>query len=774
MRSIFCGLSGTDEQPQPLPWHEMALERDWEEVGQLLSGGRSPRPLQTLAIGKEAILSHTKNLIVSAPTNSGKSLVGWMVLLQAVASGKRALLLEPLRALAREKADEMEAIAGSVGELLGIPLSVRIATGDYRLEDEQLFDGPPQGELIVATPERIEALLRNPVNQAWLNTIGAVCVDEAHLISSDRRGMTLEYLITALLCLSPPPRLVLLSATMGDVTEAKKWLNPCEVLQVQQRYPPLEKWVLALDEEEDANGRVVAWIEAALAEPEVQILVFVYQTKAAQSLAKLLNEQLGMGVNALAYHGQMSQQQRGIVRQEFVGGNSKVIVTTTALALGINLPATHVLVRDNTFPGVGRLSVGELLQMMGRAGRGDRSGKAAVLGRSRDGWKVDELVLALQAEVLPTLESAFNRSSGRTDLPRNMPRIAPQLAALLSRWQEQGMTVEDLERFLDRSLGGAAMVGQVGETLRWLENQVLAFLDPISQRYFLTVLGKKATRTVLPLPIAASYGQLLRDLMSLDSEDGLLQGWQPLDHLLILDLLSERPPSLRRFSARLVKEVDGWSEGDRPERSLLFTKWMRGTEATARTIEVMGSLGIEPKGAKDEQAWAHQTGYLAMLRVIVLWERSQGRKIPDLEQQYGLTGLAGIEERWRDESLWLLSGIGKLLDLRVFYYHLKEDCQANKNRIQRVKKLLRKMQFQVYGLQEQLKYCSPLGGFLAELRRTSHDKSKVGVQSMRRLEDAGIETIADLRRLSVEDMMRLGVKRKMAMQIRQYFQRRMI
>ncbi len=91
----------------------------------------------------------------------------------------------------------------------------------------------------------------------------------------------------------------------------------------------------------------------------------------------------------LAYHGQMSATQREAVRVSSGVGQCRCVVATTALGLGVNLPATHVLVRDNTFAGVGPLSVSELLQMMGRAGRAERAGEAIVIVRPRDVWRTD-------------------------------------------------------------------------------------------------------------------------------------------------------------------------------------------------------------------------------------------------------------------------------------------------------------------------------------------------------------------------------------------------
>ncbi len=777
MRQIHCGICGTSFSPSELDWADLNLEPSWQDVLAILNPGNFPRPVQIQALAEQQILDHRRNLIVSAPTNSGKSLVGLLVLLDAVRRGQRALLLEPLRALAREKTDELEQLIAPLSQALGVKLSVKIATGDYRLEGELLSDPPPGGEIVVATPERIEALLRNPANAGWLGTIGAVCVDEAHLISSPQRGLTLEYLITSLLCLPKPPRLVLLSATLGGLERVQTWLDPCDVVKVQERQPPLEKWAIALDETEEPNEVVISWTAEHLRDPDSQVLIFVYQTRSTQLLAKLLNENLGAGVGeagALAYHAQMSQQQREKVRQAFLVGQSRVLVTTTALALGINLPATHVLIRDNTFPGVGRLNTPELLQMMGRAGRGDRAGTAAVIVRPKDGWKVEELVSALQTEELPSLQSALEQGTSRSVQSGEMPPITPQVAALLSRWHEQGTTTEALKTFLGRSLGGQHLVNQVDQGLAWLESHWLAYREPEQGRYFLTVLGKKATRAVLPLPIAASYAQLLRDLMSVDPDDELLKQWRSLDHLLVLNLLSERPPNLRRYSAKLMQQVDAWCEAHPAQTPLLFRKWIWGQPSNSRASEVLGSLGLQaPKSGKEAEEWAHRTSYLAMFRSIVLWERSQGLKIEEVERRFDVQGLEGIEERWRDDLLWLLSGLGKLLDIRTFYFHLKENCQASFMRVKRVKQSLKQMEHQTYDLQEQLKYCSPLGSLLCEIRRlTPQDRTKVGFQSIRRLEEAGIGSIKELKPLRVEDLVKLGVRRSLAEQMRGYLQRR--
>jgi helicase len=188
-------------------------------------------PAQRAALFDDRILNHQKNLIVASPTNSGKSLLGYLILLEAVRNGKCGLLLVPLKSLAREKADELRAVIPQIEKILKKKITVLLTTGDYRIEHE-FFSAPPpsknaEKQIIVATPERIEAVWRNPAYQNWFSALGAVCFDEAHLISDRQRGITMEYLITGLLNLPVPPRLVLLSASLGDTARPEKWLAPC-------------------------------------------------------------------------------------------------------------------------------------------------------------------------------------------------------------------------------------------------------------------------------------------------------------------------------------------------------------------------------------------------------------------------------------------------------------------------------------------------------------------------------------------------------------------
>ena len=78
-----------------MEWGEL-LPEPWVKVVECLLGeGVSPRKIQQRAVASGLLISR-KTVLVAAPTNSGKSLVGTLVLLEAIQKGKRAVLIEPL------------------------------------------------------------------------------------------------------------------------------------------------------------------------------------------------------------------------------------------------------------------------------------------------------------------------------------------------------------------------------------------------------------------------------------------------------------------------------------------------------------------------------------------------------------------------------------------------------------------------------------------------------------------------------------------------------
>ncbi len=102
-----------------------------------------------------AAISHGRSLLLACPTASGKSLVAYLALLRAFRQGQAGLYLVPLRALAAEKFEELEAF-----KALG--LRVGLSMGDFDIPAERLA----KLDVLVATSEKADGLLRH--GSPWL------------------------------------------------------------------------------------------------------------------------------------------------------------------------------------------------------------------------------------------------------------------------------------------------------------------------------------------------------------------------------------------------------------------------------------------------------------------------------------------------------------------------------------------------------------------------------------------------------------------------------
>jgi superfamily II DNA/RNA helicase len=751
------GEAGSDDPT----WESLRLPPPWPRVVGALGPGARPRDVQARALAGGGILRDRRNLVVTAPTNGGKTLVALLALLEAVARGRRAVLVEPLRALAQEKAAELQARAGALAAALGRPLRVSLSTGDHRLERETFRSPPPGGELLVATPERLDAILRDPAHDPWLATVDAVCLDEAHLLASPRRGPVMEYLLTALLAEPAPPRIVLASATLGGTDPLARWLAPCDVVASAVRRPPVAIELAALEGAERADDVVLALAREALRDGERSLLVFVYQTRAAEALARTLAAALGAAagtVGALAYHAQLAREARAAVRAAFAEGTSRCVVTTTALALGVNLPATDVIVRDTVFPGAGELAPGELLQMAGRAGRGDRAGRATILRHGPE--RRSAAALASQLCRAPAAELRSHLAPG---CGGSAPQAAERVAAFLARRGARGASRADVAGFFARTLAGPDALAAVRAGVGWLldAGRALAWRDEQGDLR-LTALGLAATRSTFPLPAAAGAARLLRDVLELEPDDALLGAWRPLDTLLLVQLLAARAPRLRRSGDALAARVDAWMDAHPAQASIVFGRFLRGGRSPARADEVLGSLGVGEEGPGSERPLAgdaaRRAAQAAVARAVILLERGRGVPAERLEEEWPLDPAPGGEERWRDDTLWLLTGLAAILDVRAFQHHLRGRCAAGAERLARVARLLRGLRLQALELREAVESCSPLGAALRSLRGDGAGARRgPGVRAIRRLEAAGLLSWRDLDGLGEDAARRLGI-----------------
>lgn len=362
--------------------------------------------VQARAVAAGAI-SGDNNLLVVAPTSSGKTFVAEMAAVSAAyRTRKHALFLVPFRALADEHFANLRSRYGHL-------LSVVISTGDWTEFDDDIRAG--NFGLAVLTYEKLIGLLVE--HPQLLDRCSAVVVDEIQMLGESGRGAELEMLLTQVLRHGSTPRLVALSASLDRLNLLDKWLRATLVM-TNERPVPLDEGVLA-----PTTGRFLrrdgtsVQIGAGDGDPEralllsiaeavkngKQVLAFRSSIDKTRTTAELLKSHVpAPGLPAktarlldelepsetveilrrtlasrIGFHNaDLSAAERRAVEQSFRLGECRVLVSTTTLAMGVNLPTDVVVICDSNWwhldQGTWRsedITVAQYKNAAGRAGR---------------------------------------------------------------------------------------------------------------------------------------------------------------------------------------------------------------------------------------------------------------------------------------------------------------------------------------------------------------------------------------------------------------------
>ena len=492
-------------------------------------GIRSLYPPQAECVEKG--LLQRKNLLVSIPTASGKTLVAEMAMHRHIALGGKCLYIVPLRALASEKYAEFSNKGAGVG----------IATGDFDRRDEYLG----RNDIIVATSEKLDSLVRN--RAPWLPRISLLVVDEVHLIGSDHRGVTLEMVITKLRSTIPSLQIIALSATIGNPRKLAGWLNgelvtsswrPTELRQGVFHNGAIEfhegrRHIRAVTKNDDFNlcldtiaegGQCLVFVSSRrnaegfakraskglkLESPDLDRYAAILEASAETDMDKVLADCVRNG--ASFHHAGLRREQRTVIEEAFRGGHIKIISATPTLAAGLNLPARRVIIRDylrfESGEGMVPIPVMEYHQMAGRAGRPhlDPYGEAVLIARDAASvpalfeWYIDappEEIhsqcrdeTALCAHILSLIASGFAHS--REDLAGFMKKTF---------YHHENPSANGLERALCGVTAYLKTAGMISETNGALHATEFGFI--VSQLY----LDPRSAELIADtLPTAGSF-----------------------------------------------------------------------------------------------------------------------------------------------------------------------------------------------------------------------------------------------------------------------------
>jgi helicase len=380
------------------------------ELIQLWKSRESTRllPLQELAVKKHGLFDKG-NLLIQAPTSSGKTFIGEMAAVQTALRRKQVVYLVPLKALAEEKYLDFKDKYEAYG------IRVLISTRDHRESDHDLEEG--NFSIAVVVYEKLaQVMVRRPER---LTEIELIIADELELLSDPDRGGTVEVLLTRIV--QSPCRLIGLSAVIGEAERLAKWMR-ADLVRHERRPVELRFGVLhggsfryrtynefaegeetLVDGGGDSAWETLTKNVCKFAEAGETSLVFVKSkhearrgaecfaqrmsgpaaTRALEQLRELeatcsretLTATLEVGIG---FHStDLTPEERRVVEEAFRSGEVRVLVSTSTLAVGLNLPARNVFITadkwcyDRRFgmPWKAPIMRSEYESMGGRAGR---------------------------------------------------------------------------------------------------------------------------------------------------------------------------------------------------------------------------------------------------------------------------------------------------------------------------------------------------------------------------------------------------------------------
>lgn len=386
------------------------------------------------------VLDGVTNVLAVGPTSSGKTLIGELAATStAYRTRRHGIFIVPSRALADEHYANFRSRYGAV-------LSVVISTGDWTEFDDDIRSG--NFGLAVLTYEKLAGLLVD--HPQLLERCSAIVVDEVQMLGDGGRGADLEVLLTQILMHEHTPQLIGLSASLDQLNKLDHWLR-AKLVITNERPVPLEEGVVA-----PASGRLLvasgaerdlvpgqadgerclgSVVSTFVAEGK-QVLVFRSSVEKTRTTAELLGQLLpAPGIAPLtlslldelepsenieslrrtlaglvAFHSaDLTPAERRAVEASFRARETRVLVATTTLAMGVNLPTDVVVISDHKRWSMTRgqwsfreISVADYKNAAGRAGRlGQKTSGQAILIAEQDTEQRQLLDFYCRGEVEP-------------------------------------------------------------------------------------------------------------------------------------------------------------------------------------------------------------------------------------------------------------------------------------------------------------------------------------------------------------------------------------
>jgi len=349
-------------------------------------------------IRKDFLSGHHMNRLLQGDVGSGKTLVALLTMLMGIDNGYQAALMAPTEILANQHFETIQEL------LKDLPIRIELLTGSVRKKARtSIHEGLEDGSvhLLIGT----HALLEDVVQ---FKNLGVVVIDEQHRFGvAQRARMWRKNLI--------PPHVLIMTATPIPRTLAMTFYGDLDVSVIDE-LPPGRKPIATSHRYESYRLRVFGFIKEEIAKGRQ--IYFVYPLIKESEKMDFHNLMDGFESISRAFplpdyrvsivHGQMRAEDKEFEMQRFVKGETQIMVATTVIEVGVNVPNASVMIIESAE----RFGLSQLHQLRGRVGRGaeksycilmtgDKLSKESrkrmeTMVRTNDGFEIAEVDLELR------------------------------------------------------------------------------------------------------------------------------------------------------------------------------------------------------------------------------------------------------------------------------------------------------------------------------------------------------------------------------------------
>ncbi|MBQ3190505.1 MAG: ATP-dependent DNA helicase RecG [Bacteroides sp] len=336
------------------------------------------------------------NRLLQGDVGSGKTLVALMTMLIALDNGYQACMMAPTEILATQHYETV------VRLLFGMNIRVELLTGSIKgKKREEILNGLLTGDIHILIGTH--AVLEDTVN---FSSLGMVVIDEQHRFGVAQRAK----LWRKNTC---PPHVLVMTATPIPRTLAMTLYGDLDVSVIDE-LPPGRKPVQTIHQFDNRRASLYAGIRKQIQEGRQVYIVYPLIKESEKIDIKNLEDGYSLVCSEFPecqvskVHGQMKPSEKDAEMQRFVNGETQIMVATTVIEVGVNVPNASVMVIENAE----RFGLSQLHQLRGRVGRGadqsycilvtsyklaeDTRKRLEIMVRTNDGFEIAEADLKLR------------------------------------------------------------------------------------------------------------------------------------------------------------------------------------------------------------------------------------------------------------------------------------------------------------------------------------------------------------------------------------------